>query len=312
MGEDAELEQLRAGVNCATALEKLVPGWRLDRRESTRRSLKYRRGAGEVLIVNHDGRGWWDPMSDAKGDVFTLVQHLDPSLNFGQVRRVLRDFVGIAPSYPASGRGSRRKTPAVPVAERWQQRGPLTRGSATWRYLTEARALPPDGTGCGDRGGRDPRGAARQRLVRAPRWGRAVDRVRDAGPTFRGFSAGGDKSLFRLPGAPGRLARLAVLEAPIDALSLAAIEGLRPDTLYLSTTGGMGPLTIAALEQLLGDLAGDPAAVLIVATDADQAGQRYAARLGQMAGEAGVGSARILPPGSRKDWNDALRAGAVS
>ena len=111
-GEDAELGARRAGVNCATVLEKLVPGWRLDRRESTRRCLKYRRGAGEVLIVNHDGRGWWDPLSDAKGDVFSLVQHLDPGLDFGEVRRVLRDFVGIAPSYPALGRGSRRKTPA--------------------------------------------------------------------------------------------------------------------------------------------------------------------------------------------------------
>jgi hypothetical protein len=26
------------------------------------------------------GRGWWNPMSDAKGDVFNLVQRLDPAL----------------------------------------------------------------------------------------------------------------------------------------------------------------------------------------------------------------------------------------
>jgi hypothetical protein len=34
-------------------LERLPPTWRLDPAESTRRSLKYRRGAGEIVIVNH-------------------------------------------------------------------------------------------------------------------------------------------------------------------------------------------------------------------------------------------------------------------
>jgi hypothetical protein len=67
--EDAELERFRKGVNCAALLEGWSPSWRPDRRESTRRALKYRRAEGEVLIVNHDGRGWWDPQSTAKGDI---------------------------------------------------------------------------------------------------------------------------------------------------------------------------------------------------------------------------------------------------
>jgi hypothetical protein len=37
------------------------------------------------------------------------------------------------------------------------------------------------------------------------------------GPDWRNFSAGGEKTLFRLPGGSGRLARLAVCEAAIDA-----------------------------------------------------------------------------------------------
>ena len=98
--QDAEIEWLKAHVNCAALLERLPPVWRLDRAESTRRSLKYRRGEGEILIVNHDGRGWWDPLSDRKGDVFNLVRHLEPGLTFPEARRVLRDFVGIAPAFP--------------------------------------------------------------------------------------------------------------------------------------------------------------------------------------------------------------------
>ena len=76
--EDAELEQFRRGVSCAALLEGWAPSWRLDRKESTRRALKYRHEEDEVLIVNHDGRGWWDPQSAAKGDIFDLVQYLDP------------------------------------------------------------------------------------------------------------------------------------------------------------------------------------------------------------------------------------------
>ena len=55
--QDEELEQMRAGVSCAVLLERLPPPWRLDKKESTRRCLKYRRGAGEVLLITH--RGSW-------------------------------------------------------------------------------------------------------------------------------------------------------------------------------------------------------------------------------------------------------------
>jgi predicted nuclease with TOPRIM domain len=99
-----------------------------------------------------------------------------------------------------------------------------------------------------------------------------------------------------------------VCEAAIDALSLAAIEQCRPDTLYAATAGGMGPATIAVLQQLLRDLAGDPAGLLIVATDADTAGRRYAARLETLAKEAGVCFDTTVPPHGLNDWNDVLRA----
>jgi hypothetical protein len=70
---DPEIEELRDKVHCAVVLEHTPPLWKLDRKESTKLSLKYRRGKGEILIVSHGGRGWWDPTSDAKGDVFSLV-----------------------------------------------------------------------------------------------------------------------------------------------------------------------------------------------------------------------------------------------
>src|ERR1700693_4205359 len=52
---DAELELFRQSVNCAAVLERMMGGWKLDVRESTKRSLKYRRGPGEIIRVHLRG-----------------------------------------------------------------------------------------------------------------------------------------------------------------------------------------------------------------------------------------------------------------
>ena len=304
-----EVARLKAAVHCATVLEQATPPWRLDRRESTRRALKYRRGEGEIIIVNHDGRGWWDPMHhDAKGDVFGLVQHLEPQRNFGEVRSRLRLLAGIAPTYLQHLGGARRRD-NPPVADRWATAQPLTTGSAVWRYLTATRGLPA----------RILHLAARHDLIReGPRgsaWFAHTDHqgrltgIEMRGPTWRGFSADGEKSLFRLTGgASAEPDRLAILEAPIDALSLAVLEGPRADTLYLATAGGMGPETIKALEALLAERAGRPDARLVAATDADQAGDRHADLLHALAAAAGVQEVRLRPPAAAGDWNEVFVA----
>jgi hypothetical protein len=306
--QDQEIEQLKAGVSCAALLERLPPIWQLDRAESTRRSLKYRRGAGEILIVNHDGHGWWDPLSDRKGDIFSLVRHLDPGLSFGSACRLLRDFVGIVPAFPEAVRTRRTRASRVPIPERWDRRRPLSPCSPAWCFLIEQRGLPESvllAARAADAVREGPRGSA----WFAHRDGAGVlTGIEMRGGDYRNFSAGGGKTLFRLPGGLGRLTRVAVSESAIDALSLAAIEGGRHDTLYAATAGGMGPGTVAALGQLLQDLATGPAGSLVTATDADTAGRRYSARLEHMATEAGVRFEAILPPGGLNDWNDALRA----
>ena len=319
-GHDKELNQLRAGVSCAALLERPQPGWMLDKAESTPKCLKYRRGSGEVLIINHGGRGWWDPMSEAKGDVFGLTQHLDPSLNFGQVRKLLRGMVGLRPACPALVRRPEKPDrPTVPVAQLWTQRRRLSRGSATWGYLTGERALPPAVLAAADRCDavrEGPRGSAW--FAHRDQTG-VLTGIDMRGPDWRGFSKASDKSLFRLPGeaaqgsggegGTGVPSRLAVCEAPIDALSLAALEGLRADTLYIATTGGMGPLTLACLDALLRDLAAKSEGVLVAATDADGAGERYAQRLAALAQAAGVRSERLVPPDGQNDWNDIVKQG---
>ena len=58
-------------------------------------------------------------------------------------------------------------------------------------------------------------------------------------------------------------------------MSIATVERLRADTLYVATAGGMGPATLTALELQLRKLSGRPDGVLIAATDNDRAGEGY-------------------------------------
>ena len=310
-----EIARLKAAVHCATVLEQATPPWRLDRRESTRRALKYRRGKGEIIIVNHDGRGGWDPGdAQAKGDVFSLLQYLEPGLNFGEVRRRLRMLAGQAPTFLEHLRS--QSGPTIPASELWQSRPLLRPGSRTWAYLTRTRGLPAailEHAQALDVIREGPRGSAW--FAHTDHQGRLTG-IEMRGPSWRGFSANGDKALFRLTGggstAPGRLA---VVEAPIDALSLAVLEGPRADTLYLATAGGMGPETIKALEALLAERAGRPDARLVAATDADRAGGRYAELLQALATAAGIEAARLRPPAVAGDWNELLvraKAGELS
>jgi len=304
---DPEIEQLKAGVNCAALLEKMG-GYKLDERESSRKSLKYRRSAGEIIIVNHDGKGWWDAGGSAKGDVFNLAQHLDPSLSFGQVRGVLRGMVGVTPSYVPVERAEKDEKPSQPPGERWGARPRLGKGSRSWAYLTGERRLTPEVLAI----------ASQADTVREGPYGSAWFAHRDGkgvlsgiemrGPNFRGFSEDGGKTLFRLQPGEEPPTRLAVAEAPIDAMSLAVLEGLRRDTLYVATAGGMGPGTIACLERELAGVGARPGGVLVVATDADVQGEKYAARLAAMAAAAGVPMQRAAPPLAENDWNNVLKA----
>ncbi|WP_419914576.1 DUF3991 domain-containing protein [Hoeflea sp.] len=293
--EKAELEELRGRVACGAVLE--TAGFAVDLKESTRRAVKYRRG-GDIIIVIHDGKGWLDPLSDARGDVFRLVEHLD-GLPFAAALYVVADLVGFVPSQPQWQRQLRDRTPDLSVPQRWSARRKPWPGSATWRYLQDERALPEPVM----------RAAVAQDLLRegphGSMWAGHMDdagRVtgwEERGPEWRGFATGGAKVLFRL--GPADALRLCVTEAAVDAMSLAAIERLRPGTLYLSTGGGWSPSTEAALR----GLAARADALLVAATDANSQGETFAERLRVLAEEECCNWQRLRP--SSEDWNACLK-----
>lgn len=294
--EKADLEELRGKVPCSLVLEQA--GFALDLKESTRKAMKFRRGA-EIAIVIHDGMGWFDPLGDGKGDVFNLVQHLR-GLRFVEAMYEVAALVGFQPSVPIWERECRVSAPEFSIPERWQSRRKPWRGSATWRYLRDKRGLPE----------RIIRIAISANVLREGPHGSmwaahtaidgAVTGWEERGPDWRGFASGGGKVLFRL-GRPEGL-RLCITEAAIDTMSLAAIEGARKGSLYISAGGGWSPTTSEALRVL----ASRPGAQIVAATDANAQGEIFAERLREIAADVGCAWFRLKPPA--EDWNDAVRA----
>ena len=62
----------------------------------------------------------------------------------------------------------------------------------------------------------------------AHRAGGVITHIEVRGPTFKGSLTGGRKTLFRFGRGGQGCRRLVATEAPIDALSIAAIEGVLP------------------------------------------------------------------------------------
>ncbi len=293
--EKNDIEKLRTRVGCAAVLEH--EGFAIDRKESTRRAVKFRRD-DDIIIVIHDDRGWFDARSDFKGDVFALASYLR-GIGFAEALTMVGDLVAFQPTAPTWEKPIGCTQTMASVADRWNHRKRPWRGSATWNYLRQGRALPWQVISAAidaDVLREGPYGSM---------WAKHVDEAgavigwEERGLDWRGFSTGGAKALFRFGKVDAR--RICVTEAAIDALSLAAIEQTRPDTLYVSTGGGWSPLTAQALEKL----ASRDGAWLVAATDNNVQGEVFADRLRQMAECATCDFSRLRPP--CEDWNEELK-----
>ena len=297
LGND-ELAELRQRVDCRTVLERA--GWRLDVRESTRSAAKYRQDSGRIVIVTHDGRGWFAPLDDRRGDVIALAQHVWGG-TLGHARKALRPLAGITPTLLPM----RRDAEVAPLdgEAAWRLAQPPCPGSAAWAYLNGERGLPADVLVRVIQVGVLREGVCGTVWAQHQASTGRISGWEMRGPRYKGFSKGGTKTLFWL-GHPSVADRLAVTESAIDAMSLAALEGWQEETVYASTGGGYGPETEMALRGLL-----PPGAELVVAVDRGAGGEALAVRLEGLAQACGVRSSLLRP--DAKDWNDQLRGRCV-
>lgn len=235
-----EIEELRGKVSCGALLER--DGWQMDLTQSTRRAVKYRRGEGEIVIVIHDGKGRFDPLSDATGDVFGLAEHLGAK-GFAEALTRVAEAEGLVLAASAWTHPS-CNCPPESLDSRWCRRLPRP-GSATWHYLADERHLPEAIIHAAVVGGVIREGPYGSMWAAHRDTGDQVIGWEERGPAWQDFATGGTKELFRI-GALDPL-RTCMAEAAIDAMSLAALEGPATDRLYVSTGGGWSPTTDAAI-----------------------------------------------------------------
>jgi hypothetical protein len=80
-------------------------------------------------------------LSDAKGDVYSLVRHLD-SCDFLEAFVQVASLVGFEPCEPEWKRQSSAVEADGSIPGRWEARRKPWRGSVTWRYLRDERRIP--------------------------------------------------------------------------------------------------------------------------------------------------------------------------
>ncbi|RFO94638.1 hypothetical protein DIC66_22435 [Rhodoferax lacus] len=125
--------------------------------------------------------------------------------------------------------------------------------------------------------------------------------------SFTGFSKGGEKGLYFAWQDPEgqEPRRIVITEAAIDLMSYYQLHhATQKDTMYVSTGGSA--LCPDQEGQLVTLLKAFPDASLVLAMDADPAGDRFAAKVVGLA-PVGMKIDRHTPP-QHKDWNDYLLA----
>jgi hypothetical protein len=288
-------------INLREYIEK--DGFALDEGESTENSLKIRRD-NEVLIVRENDNGEWGYFTPHdSGDKGNIVQYLQgrrgAGFTLGHCKKHMREYAGgvfRGPMVPGMPRPVFQKTLDLShVARRWETLNSVWglphylegRGLALETIKAYASALRMDKKG-------------NVLFAHTNDDGQVVG-YEIKGHDFDGFAKGGVRTLCRMGPLDGGVpAKIALTESGIDALSLAQLVGRR-DALYCSTGGALGPHTLNAIKALA---AKHPEAEILLAFDADMAGDGYAVNIEKALGARD--SVRRLMP-KIKDWNDQLQ-----
>jgi hypothetical protein len=282
-------------------------GYVLDRRESSKNCHVLRSLAdNDKIIVTRaqDGHDVYFSVRDDNdnGSIIDFVQRRR-GLNLGKVRKELRPWAGLAE--PVESMKRRKPT------ERIERPQPVERDRA--KLIAAYHKLQPYG---GDyleteRKLRPATIAAFAQVIRQDQRGNVCFIHRDASGEvsgweiknrgFSGFSSGGSKALaMHMPDPDDdSVRRVVVTESMIDAMSYYQVNG-RAGDLYVSFAGSMSD---AQAEQLRDIVLKAPA--VVVATDNDQQGHKYAALLQQWRPDATID----IP--SSEDWNEELRKRAL-
>lgn len=294
---DAELERFKAEISL-TDFAQAEFGYELLKKESSAAS-KVLSSADDKIIVTRqlDGHDVYFSTADDR-DCGSIIDFLQAraALTLGQVRKVLRRWLpGSHKPAPRMPQCAPERAAATPkdrgdVLQRWARMRPYSSS-----YLTRDRGL-------------DPR-VIEAFGVRQDEHGNACIAHRDEigvvgweskNKGFTGFAAGGERNVSFTRLDNEQIKKLVITEAAIDVMSWAQLKH-EPGTAYMSTAGTQ--LNQAQRDQLQ-QIMEKTGAVVVLAMDADEAGEKMAGELAKLAPQSATVT-RDLPPAG-KDWNAAL------
>lgn len=278
-------------------------GYEIDKVESSRTSTIMRM-SGAKIGVAVDTDGYWvysDLRNEGKGgSIIDFVQHTQ-GLNLGQVRKELRGAAG--------------RIAQIPIAQRPRKPEPSSRSQQAVQHAY-INTLPTNGRhdylenerGIDSATLQDPRFAL---MVKVDPQGNAIFPHFDdtglsgyeiRGQDFKGFSESGEKTIWH--SANLETAREVIfVKGAINALSYAQLYP-NAEAAYVSIGGQMSQQQRQLVAQVMRE-AVQREAVIVFATDGDEAGEEHAQELKVMA-PAGAHIERDRPQ-QGMDWNDQLR-----
>lgn len=297
-GRADELERFKGEINLVEFAQSL--GYEVIKKESSSACAVMKCGGDKVVVATDkaDGHGIYFNVGD-QADSGSVIDFAQRRLggNLGVIRKELRGWC-YTPKAPSPKRR--------PPEERPERPEPVGRDRA--ELLAKwARMTPYAGSYLTKQRGLDPKLIAAWR-VRQDERGNALFAHYDAiamsgweskNNEWTGFAAGGQRGLGMAVLGDQTVASIVVTESSIDSISYCQLDH-RPGTAYASLGGA---LSDKQRELLRDAMRRYPAAQVIAATDADEAGDAMAARIVQLAPDRVT---RHRPPGLHKDWNDAL------
>ena len=304
MNRDDELQRFKTDIDLISYCAGC--GFEIDQSESSRTSTIMRRGpqkSGEKIGVAIDTDGHWvysDLRNGGKGgSIIDFVQHTQ-KMNLGQVRKELRSAAGIINDIPIA---QRPKRPEPSTASRQAVQHAYLKTQVTngrHDYLQNVRGINSDIL-------KDPRFNG---MVKIDERGNAIFPHYDnkglsgyeiRGEGYKGFSKHGEKSIWCSTNVK-TAQEVIFVEGAINALSHAQLNP-HLNAGYISIGGQMSPHQKELVAYAMARVH-ERGAAIVLATDADAAGEAHAQALRELA-PAGASLYRDVPAVGQ-DWNEQL------
>lgn len=287
---DNELEQFKTKINLVEYIASQC--YTLDKKESTKNSKTMRKGDDKLVITTDtDSHGIYFSARDSSdnGSIIDFIQNRE-NKNLGEVRKELRSFDGFTDiqdykSYSKPTQSSKDTAQATYMLAKAQF-------TNSHPYLLDERKISSETL-------TDPR----FNNIKIDARGNALfPHYNSSGASgyeiknkdFTGFAKGGEKGIWYTSNIM-RAKNVVICESAIDALSHAELKNTSKETAYISVGGSISASQLELIKTIGKDRQ------IIIATDNDETGSRYAKQIKELAPNA------LREVAQHKDWNDDLK-----